>query len=276
MFGLFLIWTGALFEEISSVAGKKELVSKKEDVAVFGFLQTFVLLIVFFAISQLMPDGFVFSWESLPTLSIRIALEILQCYAAIMALKLADRTSFGFVRSGTIPLLLVVDILVGYTVTMFQIIGVMALFVIIAFVFKERVIKKDGLKYLVTCTLLPVMTVSLYKYNITYFNSFAAETTIVMTALTIFWAIVNFYHKHSPWKHLKDPQIMVQLAGAAIGSILINIAFVTTIPSVLIAVKRASSVFWSTFSGIIIFREKKAVTKVCIAGVLLVVIFTLF
>jgi hypothetical protein len=276
MFGLFLIWSGALFEEVSSVAGKNELESKKEAVAVFGFLQTLILLIVFFVISQVIPDGFVFSWKSLPTLSLRIIFEIALCYFAIMALKLTDRSSFGFVRSGTIPLLLIVDILVGYTVTPFQIVGVLLLFVVIAFVFKEHVIKKKGLKYLVACTLLPVVTVSLYKYDITHFNSFAAETTIVMAALVLFWTVVNIYQRHSPLKHLKDPQVVVQVLAAAIGSILINIAFVFTIPSVLIAVKRASSIFWSTLSGIYMYREKRVATKVCIAGALLVVIFTLF
>lgn len=276
MFGLLLIWTGALFEEVSSVAGKNELASKKEDIAAYGFLQTLALLIVFFAISQVLPNGFVFSWESLPTLTIRILFEIVQCYAAIMALKLSDRTSFGFIRSGTIPLLLVVDILVGYTVTTFQIIGVLALFAVIAFVLKEKVIKKKGLKYLITCTLIPVITASLYKYNITHFNSFAAETTIVMSALVMFWTIVNLQHRHFPLKHLKDPQVVVQVLGTVIASIMINVAFLITIPSVLIAVKRASSVFWSTLSGIYMYKEKKAFTKFCVAGVLLLVIVTLF
>lgn len=275
MFGVLLIWLGAFFEEISAVAGKKEFDARTEDVYVFGFLQILAVLSAFLLMLAFTPGAMMFSWESLPTLSVRIVFEILQCYTGILALKLADRSTMGVVRSGTIPLLLAVDILMGYSVSILQFAGILALFVLIVLAVREKVVRANGMKFVVLATIFPVVTATLYKYNITNFNSVAVEGTIVFSALLVFWTIMNIVKKRNPFKYLRDPQIVVQSLSMAIASVLVSVAFLYSIPSMLIAVKRASSVFWTTLSGVYIFSEKKAFAKFCVAGVMLAVMFTL-
>lgn len=275
MFGVLLIWLGAFFEEISAVAGKKEFAAHTEDVYVYGFLQILAVLMAFLLMLALTPGAMMFSWASLPTLSARIVFEILQCYVGIVALKLADRSTMGVVRSGTIPLLLVVDLLMGYSVSALQFTGILALFVLIVLVVKEKVVSKKGMKFVLLATVFPVITATLYKYNISNFNSVAVEGTIVFSALLMFWTAMNIVKKKNPLKYLKDPQIVVQAMSMAVASVLVSIAFMYSIPSMLIAVKRASSVFWSTLSGVYIFSEKKAFAKFCVAGVMLAIMFTL-
>lgn len=275
MLGVVLIWLGTFFEEISAVAGKKNLLEKKEDVYVFGFLQILAVLTAFLLMLALLPGALVFSWESLPTLSVRIIFEIIQCYCAIMALQLADRSTMGILRSGTIPLLLLVDIMMGYSISSLQLTVVLALFVLIVLAVKERVVRREGLKYVTAATLLPVITASLYKYNIDNFNSVAVEGTIVYFALLLFWGAMNAKRYNNPFKYLKNPQIVLQSVSLAIEAVLMSVAFLYSFPSLLIAVKRASSIFWSTLSGIYIFREEKGLAKICLAGVMLSAIFIL-
>ena len=275
MFGVLLIWLGEFFEETSAIAGKKEFSAHKEDVYVYGFLQIFAVLITFLLMLAFTPGSMMFSWASLPTLSIRVVFEIIQCYTAIVALKLADRSTMGVVRSGTIPLLLAVDILMGYSVSPLQFAGILALFVPILLAVKGKVVNRKGLKYVLLATVLPVITSTLYKYNISNFNSVAMEGTIVFSALLIFWSVMNIARKQNPFKYLRDPQVVVQSRSIAVASVLISVAFMYSIPSLLIAVKRASAVFWSTLSGVYIFSEKKAFAKFCVAGVMLAVMFVL-
>ncbi len=275
MVGVLLIWLGTFFEEISAVAGKKNLLEKKEDIYVFGFLQVLAVLAAFLLMLALMPGALVFSWASLPTLSVRIFFEILQCYFAIMALQLADRSTMGILRSGTIPLLLVVDIMMGYSISSLQLTVILALFVLIVLAVKEKAVGGQGLKYVVLATVLPVITATLYKYNIEHYNSVAVEGTIVFSALLLFWGVMNARRRNNPLRYLKNPQIVAQSLSLAVEAVLMSIAFIYSFPSLLIAVKRASSIFWSTLSGIYIFREERAFAKISLAGVMFLAIFIL-
>lgn len=275
MFGIFLAWLGSFFEEISSVVGKKKLAKKEEDTFVFFFLQCLACLTTFTVLILVFPKEFQFSWASLPIISVRIVLEIFQFYVSIMALRLADRSSFAFIRSGTIPLLLMVDLVIGYQISNWQIAGVLGLFLMILLAFRQKVIRGKGLKYMLISTVNSVLTISLYKFSITNYNSVAADQLIVIAVMLLFAQIMCIIRGQNPWKFLLKKEYLVQSGSYALGSTIESFAYMYSAASVLTAVKRSSAVFWGTLSGIWVFREQKARQKLWMAGVIMVMLVVL-
>lgn len=275
MFGIFLAWLGSFFEEISSVVGKKKLAKKEEDTFVFFFLQCLACLVTFAVLILIFPKEFQFSWAALPIMSVRIVLEIFQFYVSIVALRLADRSSFAFIRSGTIPLLLIVDLIIGYQISNWQIAGVLGLFLMILLAFRQKVIRGKGLKYMLISTVNSVLTISLYKFSISNYNSVAAEQFIVIAVMLVFAQIMCIIRGQNPWKFLLKKDYIIQSGSYALGSMIESFAYMYSAASVLTAVKRASAVFWGTLSGIWIFREQKARQKLWVAGVIMVMLVVL-
>jgi len=64
----------------------------------------------------IIKGSFGFSMASLPTFGARLLLEIILSTTTITAIAKSDRTTFTFLRTTTVPLLLLVDLALGYAV----------------------------------------------------------------------------------------------------------------------------------------------------------------
>jgi multidrug transporter EmrE-like cation transporter len=277
MFGVLLSTLGNLFGEISSSIGKHEVWKKKESIYTMGFLNTFWGVIIFLIII-LAKREFAFSLESLPTFSIRAILEVLQAHFTIKAICISDRSTFGFIRAITIPLLLVVDLALGYSIGTFQYMGIFLILVAFVVVFVNHGIKKEGAFFILFTSVNAVLTISLYKYNITNFNSVESEQFLIYAILVAYFIFMTFYLKNeNPFKLILKPIFFGQAASQGIGSLLLSFAYVFAPASVIIAVKRSSSVLWSVVFGRVYFHEKHIVIKIfcmllIIAGIALLAI----
>src|SRR3989338_2265115 len=103
MIGLGLAALSALLEEAADSIGKYKIARRTLNIYAFGFLLNLGGLLTiaafgFFVPKDLFaagfPGGFVFSAASLPTLSARIALELIQVYVTLHAIAAADRGTF--------------------------------------------------------------------------------------------------------------------------------------------------------------------------------------
>lgn len=106
MFGVLITAIAASFEEIGSSIGKAKINSCQASCYTVGFLNL-IGGTVLIATIGLIRDSFVFSLESLPTFIPRLILEMILMDLTMRALARADRSTFGFIRTTTIPLLLV-------------------------------------------------------------------------------------------------------------------------------------------------------------------------
>ena len=113
MIGLILVSIGTFLDEISTLIGKTEVQNKRESVYSMAFL-CLIWGTLWFLLIILYKGQFIFSAASLPTVIIRILTEIVLVYVTTLAIVKADRSTFGFVRTGTIPLLLFADLWLGY------------------------------------------------------------------------------------------------------------------------------------------------------------------
>jgi len=276
MFGIIFASIGSFFEEVFSVIGKKEIRKHEESIYSMGFLLYFWSVIFFLAII-LLKGSFDFSLASLPTFITRVVLEVFVVTISLHALVKSDRSTFSFIRTITLPLLLLVDFFLGYTLTFNQIFGISIIIFSLLILFLNHGVSKRGLKYVIISAILAVGTISLFKYNITNFNSVEAEQFLAQSILLIYFFIMaKTYSKENPLKLMRKSLIFKQSLSEGLGAVLISFAYVYAPASVITSAKRSSSVLWAVLSGNRMFHEKHIVLKLTLFVMLTVGIILLF
>ena len=265
MFGIFLTSFASFFTEVSDSIGKQQVSQYKQSIFTMIFLQLFCGTIIYVLIFLVKPESFVFSFASLPFFVTRIFLELVQSYSTVRAITFVDRSTFSFIRIGTIPLLAIVDFFIGYQLSLFKLAGIGIIVFTLLFVFINRNIKKTGVGWVIFSTLNAVITLSLYKYDITNFNSVLAEQLIVYLISLIFFAVCAFvYGKENPFSFLKQRISLTQSLTNGLGGVIDSFAYGFAPASVITAAKRSSAALWAIAAGRAYFKEKHILIKVAV------------
>ncbi|MEK7084660.1 MAG: hypothetical protein AAB932_05490 [Patescibacteria group bacterium] len=263
MYGILLVLLGTCFGESAQSIGKRGIMDGKQSLYLTGFLLTFWTTCFFLAIAILKPDAFVFSLSSLPTFLPRIMLEVLLSYLFIRAMAVADRSTFGFLRILTLPLLLFFDIILGYDMSIFQYAGVLLMGVVLAWLLFNHGIEKRGSGLVLSTAFLAVVTLSLFKYDITHFNSVVAEQLIVHCFVTCFFGIMTVsVARENPFVFFRNRVLLLQSVASGVAGLLESFAYQYAPASVVTAAKRAGGVLWSILGGRMYFHEGAVVKKV--------------
>ncbi|MEN9558123.1 MAG: hypothetical protein RL141_492 [Candidatus Parcubacteria bacterium] len=275
MFGIVLMTIGVTLEEAATSIGKFELRKRVETPFAYGLLTSTAVLAVFLLSAAVRWDQQIFRWESLPTLAIRAVLEVVLAVGVIHAIKQADRSTFGFLRTLTIPFLLIVDLVLAYHIDPYQITGMTLIVSALFLLFINHGFSKHGAWLTAGTALLAVATTSLYKYNITHFNSPEVEQVIMQTVLITFFIVMGFtMERKNPFRLFRIRACLMQAGLMGVGSVLGALSFLYAAPSVLMSVKRSVGIFEAIISGRAVFHEKRTALKVS-AGVLTVAGFIL-
>lgn len=276
MFGVFLQAVGSLFEEISCTIGKREVQEGHETIFMMGFLQLSAAAFMFTCMIALGFEKFIFSVDSLWTLLPRAVLETLQVHITLLAIRTADRSAFGFIKVGTVPLLLIIDFFLGYQIQPVQIAGMLLMIGAFIFIFARGVINKKGLGLVVFSTINAVLTITIFKYDISHFNSVGAEQLIIYSVLlTYLYLFIRIKTKERPLAYFRRPICLAQAFTDGIGTLIGSFAYVFAPPSVITAARRSACLLWSTLSGIAVFKEDNKKMKLFVAFVLIVVLVLL-
>lgn len=269
MFGIILSGIASALRELSDTIGKKEMHDGVVGHFTFGFLSMFFGALFLFGYG-IYFDDFVFSLASLPTFLPRVALEILQTYVMVLAVARADRSDFGLVRVLTIPLLLSVDMWLGYVVSPLQYAGVGLILAAVGYLVISEGVRKRGKWLLLVGAVNAVATISLFKYNITHFNSVAAEESIIMTILLIvFFAGAWHYGRENPFTFLRRPVFALQSGASGLSSAVGSFAFLFAPAGVIVAALRGSAILFALVSGKMYFRERHFRIKLILFFVIL-------
>ena len=262
MFGVLLAALSSALGELSDSIGKQAVRTKISSIYTFGFLTAFAMTVVIITIGIFRHD-FIFSLASLPTFIPRLLLEIAQTQISIMAIVKADRSDFGLIRTLTVPLLLIVDINLGYHVTAFQVFGIGCIVFAIAWLFYAEHSNAKGRWLIIASALNAVITISLYKYDISHFNSVEAEQSIISLVLMLYFFIRATQEKReNPVQFFRHPILLVQAMATGLSSAAGSYAIVFAPASVVTAALRASAVLFSLLSGKFYFQEKKFTLKI--------------
>lgn len=262
MVGIILAAIGSFFTEISISFGRWEILHKRENIYTYGFLTQFWLLVIFI-IMVLFKNNFVFNPDSIPLFAVLIILEFAQTYASLKAMVTSDRSTAGFLMILTIPLLLLVDISLGYKIGIWAILGIFIIVVSLIFLFINHGINKKGIGFVLFSSVNAVATISIYKYLITYYNSVAAQQIISSIFLLIFLYLMSIWkYKENPFTYLLKRKFLFESLFIGIGSVFVSIAYLYAPASIIASGKRAFSILWSVISGNKIFHEKHLFIKI--------------
>lgn len=271
VFGFVLITIASGLSEASDSIGKYAVSKKIENIYTLGFLSLFWTE-VFILVSVILGMPFVFNINSLPTFSLRIIFEILQTQLTLYAIIKADRSTFSFVRLITIPLLVLVDFRLHYFISVNQLIGIALIFFTIAILFKTGKREKKGSVLAFLTGINAVITISLYKYDISNYNSVAAEQFIVILFIMVYLILRN---KDKPWKYLLKPLPGSQSLLGGLGSAIEGFAYAYAPASVILTARRALGVFWSIVFGNRVFKETHLGLKLVALAIIIVALVLL-
>jgi len=275
MIGVIFTSISTFFQEISVSIGKDGVTRRLQGVYTMGFLNSFWTILIFAFLITVVGQKFIFSLASLPTFSLRMFLEILQADVSVRAAVAADRSTYSFIRIITIPLLLSIDLFLGYRISSSQFAGIFLIALTLAFVFMSRGVSKVGIKLILFTAMNAAITLSLFKYDITHFNSVVAEQSIMYFVLLLYFFLSAYFRTgENPLLFLKKPRFFLQSSSNGAGSILQSFAYSFAPASVIIAAERSTAVLWSTLSGNLYFGEKNfwlkaGLMSMIIAGIIL-------
>lgn len=275
MLTLILILSSTFFEEVSSVLTKKGISDRRESIYTAGFLNLFFVTLFFFAII-LYSGNFVFSLESLPVFGSRILLEFAILTIGLRAVAMADRTTFSFIHSGTIPILLAVDIFLGYAISPSQFVGILLFCAIIVVLAFSKNMNKQGAFHVAVLTVGAAVTLSLFKYDITHYNSVEAEQFMAHFIMLIYLFFYNLLVlKENSFRAFRRVGFFAQSFTMGLAAVLVSFAYIYGAASVITALKRVGEVLWSLLSGRIYFKEKHILIKIFLLILLGLAIFLL-
>lgn len=280
MIGIFLASLATLIGEVGHSIGKNEVAHRRESILGMGFLNILWGVIIYVIIAVFVsPDTFVgsifgeyrFSFEFVPLslFLIRVCLEVLVINLVLRGVVAATRSSFSFLRMLTIPFLLGADILLGYQISVQEFIGIAVILITTISLVASSTIKRDGMWYVIGMALLAVFTVSIYKYNITNYNSVMGEQLTMSVIMMIYLGVAaTVTTKKNPLRHFKRPIVVLQSLASGLDSVITSVAFVFAPGSIIMTARRTSAILWSVLAGNIVFGEQKLLLKIAGLGVL--------
>lgn len=267
MLALACIAVGTLLNEASSSIAKWGIGARKESLYTMGVFDTFWMAVVF-VIWALYTNSLTLALDSLPYFFARAVCELAVFAWGLHATATAERGTMSLVTVLTIPLVLVVDLIIGYDVPTHAYWGIGLIILAFIVLFARHAFSKKGLGYALAWTLGVVATISLFKYNITYYNSVQGEQAWVSVMLLLYAVLMATFHdKQRPFRKLFRYPFAVQALARGVAIPLLNFSYSLGVASVIVAAKRAFSITWALLSGSHYFHERHISTKI-IGGVL--------
>lgn len=278
MFSGLLVFIGHFFEELSTSASKHSFKDKVLSYTLYGLLSHLVFSVFFLGMIFVTNSKFSYNLEGLPFFLLRLVLEITQCEIVYRSIFKTDRTTFGFARILTIPLLLLVDVALGYSLSNYQYLGIGIISTALLAYFGVEHLKGKGVRLAMISSVISVLTISLYKYDISHYNSIAVSQFVMAFALSLIYGIRVLCSKRDRklFKQLKDHKMLsLVFVSSAISTTLISYAYSLAPASLVLALSRASAVVWTLLSGTFYFHEKKVLKKVFICAILVLGLFVM-
>jgi hypothetical protein len=264
---LFIILFSTLSQEVADSVGKKA--ASKRQASAYGLaFSGFFWVAIFMASSLLLGGQFRVTAASLPTLVPRVILECAIAYLSAMSVIKAERSAMGFLRLLTIPLLLATDLIMGYKITVWEMAGIGLLLVSMGWIFSRNHRSRKGSGYVIVLALVGVATASLYKYDITHFNSIVGEQLVVAISVMLFFSVVAWFKgMPQPIRLVAKPLTGTQSLAGGLAFAVESFAYMYAAPSVIVSLKRGLALLWSIAFGHKWFKEKGLMLKLRVASI---------
>lgn len=263
IFAILLSATGNLFGEASLSISKKAVALKLESIYGMGFLNALWAGGMFLTLN-IIRRGFDFSLATPWTFAANCVLQIFQAWLTVHAIAKAARSTYAFIRVGTIPMLLLIDIALGYSVSGYQILGMSFLCGTLLLLSMNHGLERRGIWYVVLGAINAAFATAIYKYNISHGNPVETEQFFYAISFIVFFYIMSrrLNPREHPFRLFKKPLLVLQSATMAVGSLIGSYAYPLATASIVMTADRSASVAWAVISGRVNFKEKHIAIKV--------------
>lgn len=277
MFAGLLLMMGSFFAELADSIGKKEVLRSKENVYSLGFLNSFWVTIILL-VSIILGANFTFNIASYPTFLTRLVLEVILAHISVLGIIRAERSTFAYLRLLTIPLVLIIDLALGNSLSLLQIIGINLIFFGLFILLFKNPKSSRGVWTVLASAVIASITLSLFKYDITRYNSVAAEQLLITLAVVVYFYIASIVKKQRvDLSLLVKPKTALQSLSSGLETAFVSFAFYYAPTSVITVLKRTFAMFWAVLFGHKYFKEHGLVRKVfagsfIIAGLIIILL----
>ncbi len=263
MIGIFLQALASFFGELSGSLGKWIVSKHVESVYAIGFQNSLISFALFLVVASIRHDTFRLNPDSIPTLIPLAILAVAQAFGTVKAISLASRSTFNFIRTGTMPLLLIVDLLIGTPLTGHQVVGIIIVMCALLFLFLNHGIERKGAVLTALTALNAVACISLYKWHVSVWNSVVAEQMVLIgSQLICFFFASVFVARENPFRLLRKQLPFLQSTSHAGDAFVGSFGYLFAPASVILAATRSFSVLWGIAFGNRVFHEKGLVLKI--------------
>lgn len=116
--------------------------------------------------------------------------------------------------------------------------------------------KIKALALLVTSAVLAVGTITLFKYDITHFNSVEAEQVLVHVVLMAYFVLRALMVRENPFALLSKRIFDVQTGASGLAHVAASFAYFYAPAVIITSVMRGSTVIFAITSGKLYFHER--------------------
>lgn len=280
MLGILLMAIATLLGEASVAANKLSTREHTIDYIDTGIIVVFAGIVSFLIAGIIYPASVLFDLGTLPTFLTRLSLEIPLTIFSGYALMKAERSTFAMLRSLTIPLLLIVDLMMHYPLSVTQISGALVITLALASTVSAK-FSKAGMWWCIATAIGAVGTISLYKIDIDatrlHHNSVIAEQIVMLLAIFIALILAKLVlHKPLPTRVIfHERRTQLSLLASAFGGIIEAFSYKYVVGTALVlAAKRGIGIVLSLVTGRAVFHEdnlkaRSMVAVAIIAGLIL-------
>jgi len=267
---MLLVAVGSLLTEASTSLGKFAVGRKWEHESVMGLMNNIWTLGYFVVIIVLSPESFHIESATTPLLVLTTILIVMQTVATLSAVRLASRSTFGMIRTLTIPLVAGIDIFTGAPLSSSKLFATALMFGAAAWLYRNHGFSPRGALITLYTAVNAAITISLVKVILNMGTNIAAAQSIFITAncvVLFLWA-----RKHASGKQAKLHANLLTLQSGAygLGGLLESYALVLAPASIVTTASRALSVLWAIIFGKAVFEERHMREKI-IAGCVIVI-----
>ncbi len=273
---IILIWLGTLFWEISGSLMK--IHNKQLNPLQRAFLISLFIVFSSLILIYLFWFKLTFNVTNFLLILYLIAGSIVYYYFILKAVWIADRSTLNIFILLKIPLVLIIDLIIGYQLSNIQIIWILTIFTLIAFInYKEnKIYNLNGLKYIIFAIIIWSINISIFKILVENGNNIPSLVIAYSLFSCIFFGIRLFIKWWiSNFKFLTNKTFLLIWFVSSLNTLLIAFSYLFLPPSIITTYKNTFSLLRSHISAKVIFNEKYVFKKIIIASFTLFIIVSL-
>ncbi len=271
---LILVWIGTLCYELSNVKMKK----LKDELWDY---QKALILWIFWLIVLLATLAITWNWQyEISFLS--IGLTILYVISLLLffkffllAVKIADRSTMSTFWVLLLPLLLLFDLILWYSIATIEILGVIFVTLTLLITSYKGSMSLNWISYVLLSLFFSAIMISIINYALAY-NSLEAQMIMTQSLTSIALFFIVFFQSWVKWlsQCLNVKYYSFGLLNAW-NVLLNNMALVFGPASVITTFRKVWEVLWGVVFWKIVFKETNFIRKISTAIVLVFWVFTM-